>query len=112
MSQQQERFHVIVAVKPKSAYPFEDFRANLDDIEELGDANMDIKEVGDSYELSVDKGPWIESYEGRGCPIADRSDTALAKIFADELMGQIYHVEGTEVIVKVIGSSEEIKGTP
>ena len=106
---QGERFHVIVTVKPKSAYPFEDFKSNIEDLEELIDANLEVKEVGDSYELSVDKVKWIESYEGRGCPMSDRRDLALAKIFADELMGEIYHSEGTEVVVKVVSTGTEVK---
>ena len=111
---QQERFQVIVTVKPKSAYPFEDFKSELDEIGELDEGHLEVKDVADGYEVIVNKDAWIRSYVERGCPLEekDRTDMALAKIFADELMGQIYDVAGTEVIVKVIGSSQEVKGTP
>ena len=97
-----ERLRFLVKIVPKTAFPFEDFKSELDEIGELDEGHLEVKDVADGYEVIVDKDAWIRSYEERGCPLEekDRTDMALAEMYVDEIKGMIA-TEAVTVTVEV-----------
>ena len=95
-----ERLKFSVSIVPKTVYSFDIFKGGLDEIGELDEGHLEVKDTADGYEMTVDKDVWIRSYEERGCPLKEEEHTnmALAKIFADEIKGMIYE---TKVKVEV-----------
>jgi hypothetical protein len=98
-----KRLHILVKITPKTALPFEDFQSELNEIGELDEGHLEIKESADGYEVNVDKDAWIRSYEERGCLIKEEERTCenLAKIYADEILGMIYDTKTVKVEVQI-----------